>query len=110
MCCVPQVNRLNAEVEEERSARRLLEKVLTKMCEEQTLKVVERECGKERKARDASMKQMKEYADLIHEKVTTREREAAGERCANPDLLCEQHPPSHEWLCACGMAGVCSGR
>ena len=28
------------------------------------------------------MKQMKEYADLIHEKVTTREREAAGERCA----------------------------
>ena len=96
MCCVPQVNRLNAEVEEERSARRLLEKVLTKMCEEQTLKVVERECGKERKARDASMKQMKEYADLIHEKVTTREREAAGERCANPALLCEQHSPSHE--------------
>ena len=91
MCA--QVNRLNAEVEEERSARRLLEKVLTKMCEEQTLKVVERECGKERKARDASMKQMKEYADLIHEKVTTREREAAGERCANPALLCEQHSP-----------------
>ena len=30
-----QVNRLNAEVEEERSARRLLEKVLTKMSEEQ---------------------------------------------------------------------------
>ena len=35
------VNRLNQEVEEERSARRLLEKVLLKMAEEQTLKVVE---------------------------------------------------------------------
>jgi chromosome segregation ATPase len=81
------VNRLNQEVEEERSARRLLEKVLLKMAEEQTLKVVERECAKERNARDASMKKMKQYADLIHEKITTREREAAAERQVQRSMI-----------------------
>ena len=74
------VDRLNREVEEERSARRLLEKVLLKMAEEQTLKVVEKEISKERKTREDSTKKMKEYADLIHNKVVAREREAAGER------------------------------
>ena len=81
------VNRLNQEVEEERSARRLLEKVLLKMAEEQTLKVVERECAKERNARDSSMKKMKQYADLIHEKITTREREAAAERQVQRSMI-----------------------
>ena len=81
------VNRLNQEVEEERSARRLLEKVLLKMAEEQTLKVVERECKKERNARDASMEKMKQYADLIHEKITTREREASAERQVQRSMI-----------------------
>lgn len=81
------VNRLNQEVEEERSARRLLEKVLLKMAEEQTLKVVERECAKERNARDSAMKNMKKYADLIHEKITTREREATAERQVQRSMM-----------------------
>ena len=81
------VNRLNQEVEEERSARRLLEKVLLKMAEEQTLKVVERECAKERNARNASMDKMKQYADLIHEKITTREREASAERQVQRSMI-----------------------
>jgi hypothetical protein len=81
------VNRLNQEVEEERAARRLLEKVLLKMAEEQTLKVVERECAKERSTRDSSMKKMKQYADLIHEKITTREREAAAERQVQRSMI-----------------------
>ena len=71
----------------EEQTTNLEKKVLLKMAEEQTLKVVERECAKERNARDASMKKMKQYADLIHEKITTREREAAAERQVQRSMI-----------------------
>lgn len=74
------VTGLTQQLEEERSARRLLEKVLLKMAEEQTLQVVEKELHKEKLARDAANKKLKDYIDLVHTKLTTREKEAGAER------------------------------
>jgi hypothetical protein len=84
------------ELEEERSARRLLEKVLLKMAEEQTLKVVEQAMHKEKLARDAANKKLKDYVDLVHEKLTVRPG-ARGSRgvsrgSSSPKPLSPPHP------------------
>lgn len=84
------VDKLTRELEEERSARRLLEKVLLKMAEEQTLKVVEQSMHKEKLARDAANKRLKDYVDMVYETVTQREREAVAERRVRK-LLANNH-------------------